>query len=155
LGAALSAQPTAPRVVIDSNAVLDWLVFGEADALDLAHAAAGGQLLWLATQRMREELTAVLARPLPERWETARKHALTIDAMAAAVACEAPHLGGGMLVCRDAADQMFIDLALAHAPSWLITRDRALLALRRRALVRGVTVCTPAQWRAQQALAPR
>jgi len=41
---------------------------------------------------------------------------------------------------------MFIDLAVASAPSWLVTRDRALLALRRRAAARGVVVATPEQW---------
>jgi predicted nucleic acid-binding protein len=151
----LSAATATQRAVIDTNAVLDWLVFGDVDAVEVARAAAGGHLLWLATSRMRAELAAVLARPLPERWEGARKHALTIDAMAGAFACDEPPSSPGRLLCRDATDQMFIDLALAHAPAWLITRDRALLALRRRASLRSVTVCTPAQWRVQQALAPR
>jgi uncharacterized protein len=139
----------ATRAVIDTNAVLDWLVFGELAAVELARAISLGQVHWLVTPRMREELLAVLGRPLSDRWEGARKHALTTDATAIAIGCDAP-MPDRTLVCRDPDDQMFVDLALAQAPAWLITRDRALLALRRRAAGHGVIVCTPTQWQAQR-----
>jgi len=141
--------------VIDTNVVLGWLVFGDADALDLSEAIVQRRIAWLATRRMADELRAVLSRSLPERWEEARKLALTIDPTTTAVACDEPSpTGNGRLVCSDTSDQIFIDLALAHAPSLLITRDRALLALRRRAAGRGVWVCTPVQWRQQHAGSP-
>lgn len=143
------------RAVIDTNVVLDWLVFGDDDAVALGAAIAQHHLVWLATPRMQGELRVVLSRPLAERWEHARKHALTIDATSMATACDDREpAGAGRLVCRDAGDQMFIDLALAHSPSWLITHDRALLALRRRAAARAVLVCTPAQWRQHAGLPP-
>lgn len=141
-----SSRPT--RAVIDTNALLDWLVFGDVDAVAMGAAVACGDLTWLATPRMRAELHAVLLRPLPECWETSRKHALTIDLSAVIAGCAEPvQSAAAGLACRDTSDQMFVDLALAHSPSWLITRDRALLTLRRRAALREVRVCTPAQWR--------
>jgi uncharacterized protein len=150
-------KPAAPNcAVIDTNAVLDGLVFGDADATALMQAVRRGRLVWLTTPRMRAELSAVLMRPLSERWENARKLALTIDTTAIATPCdEPPAAGTGIILnCSDPSDQMFIDLALAHGPSLLITRDRALLALRRRAAARGVVVCTAAEWRQRQAEVP-
>jgi putative PIN family toxin of toxin-antitoxin system len=146
---------TAPalRVVIDTNAALDWLVFAEPAALALADAVTARRCTWCATPPMLEELRAVLRRPLDERWEAARKRALTIDLdrLATLSPLRAPASLADRMICRDAADQMFIDLALACAPSWLLTRDRALLALRRRAASRGVAVATVQQWLRQTA----
>jgi predicted nucleic acid-binding protein len=61
-----------------------------------------------------------------------------------------PALPCATLVCRDPTDQMFIDLALTCRPSWLVTRDRALLSLRRRAAPQGVAIGTAQQWQLQQ-----
>ena len=89
----------------------------------------------------------MVAHPLATRWEDARQRALTVDVSARCRLCDdvAPS-DAQRLVCRDPTDQIFIDLALAHGPALLLTRDRALLALRRRAAARGVTVVTPSLW---------
>jgi predicted nucleic acid-binding protein len=142
-----------PRVVIDTNAVLDWLVFAEPAALALGDAIDSRRCVWCATPAMLAELRAVLNRPLAERWEPARKLALTFDLdrwLVPQPAADAP-LARQRLICRDATDQMFIDLALGCAPTWLVTRDRALLALRRRAALQGVIVATPEQWQQRHA----
>jgi predicted nucleic acid-binding protein len=52
------------------------------------------------------------------------------------------------LHCRDPDDQMFLDLALAAGARWLVSRDRALLHLRRRAQSHGLAIVTPEQWQA-------
>jgi uncharacterized protein len=145
-------RSAVPRVIIDTNAALDWLVFAQPAALALADAVAQHGWAWCATPDMLAELRAVLSRPLPERWEQARKLALTrdVDRLVCWMPLADPMPAASRLVCRDAADQMFIDLALACAPSWLVTRDRALLALRRQAMARGVMVATPEQWLRQQ-----
>jgi uncharacterized protein len=141
-------RSAVPRVIIDTNAVLDWLVFAQPAALALADAVEQGGWAWCATPAMLTELRAVLTRPLPERWEEARKLALTkeVDHLVCWMPLTDPILPTSRLICLDASDQMFIDLALACAPSWLVTRDRALLALRRRAMARGVVIATPEQW---------
>jgi predicted nucleic acid-binding protein len=48
--------------------------------------------------------------------------------------------------CTDPDDQAFIDLALAVKARWLVSRDRALLRLRRRAEKQGLVVLTPERW---------
>ena len=50
------------------------------------------------------------------------------------------------LRCADPDDQPFIDLALAAGANWLLTRDKALLALARPSLARGLVVTTPRRW---------
>lgn len=50
------------------------------------------------------------------------------------------------LRCSDADDQIFVDLALAQGARWLITHDRALLKLARRAGGRGLAIVTPTCW---------
>lgn len=135
--------------MIDTNALLDWLVFQDRTALAFGAAISDGRLAWLATPSLLDELRLVLARPLAERWEPARKRALTVGLAPLLTMCVSPAPAHPALACRDASDQMFIDLALANAPCWLITRDRALLALQRRAAASGVSVGTPAQWQQQ------
>ena len=137
------------RLVIDTNAVLGWLVFRDPWSVALEDALHNDSACWLVCPAILNELDHVLARPLPARWEPARKHALTLNPGLAARHCSdpAPTRKAG-LTCRDAADQKFIDLALAEAADWLITRDRDLLHLRRRAASAGLAIGTPAQWMA-------
>lgn len=136
---------TLPAIVLDTNVVLDWLVFDDAAAAPLAAALAGGQLRWLATVAMMDELRVVVGRPAPERWRDRLAPALA-RAHAACSVVDVPR-PAHPLVCSDRSDQKFIDLALAAPCRWLLTRDRALLKLARRARVRGTEVCTPADWR--------
>jgi putative PIN family toxin of toxin-antitoxin system len=143
--AALGGQ--AVRVVLDTNVVLDWLVFGDASAAAVGAAITAGSLAWLTTPRMLTELHAVLSRPLATRWDHARELALTIDLSHLTLVCAEPAPAGHSLICRDASDQVFIDLAREHGPAVLLTRDRELLALRRRATAFGVAIATAAAWR--------
>jgi len=53
------------------------------------------------------------------------------------------------LICRDPDDQMFIDLAVEAKARWLISRDRAVLALAKRARAFGVEILTPEAWTRQ------
>lgn len=142
----MSPEGTIQRVVIDTNVLLDWCVFRQPAALALVGAVQARQWSWLVTPAMVEELRCVLTRPLTERWQTAQKLALTINIEAVASTCTPPSASAVKLVCRDPSDQMFIDLALARSPCWLVTRDRALLALRRRAAPHGVAIATPEFW---------
>lgn len=145
---------TTDVAVLDTQVVLDWLVFADAAAAPLAAAVQCGALRWIATDVMHAELMHVLgrgrlrsARPIDAdamsrrflRWSERR------DAAPAALPA---------LRCRDADDQMFIDLAVAASARWLFTRDRALLDLRRPARAHGVTVLRPIDWPASIATAP-
>ena len=138
----------AHSAVLDTNTVLDMFLFEDAGAAALAKAVSTGQVRWIGTARMREELAGVLQRPRMGRWappERAAAVMAVVDRCMAVVpappASDAPR-------CRDAADQVFIDLAWASEAEWLLTRDKALLALARSARSRGVKICTPVHWAA-------
>jgi predicted nucleic acid-binding protein len=135
-----------PAVVLDTNVVLDWLVFRNPRCEPLVQAIESRQLRWLVTESMRNELAHVLGRGVVDAWapdadhlweswrtlsETVIQPALTGDAL--------------RLRCTDSDDQKFVDLALSSA-QWLISRDRAVLKLGRRAQRLGVRVSTPENW---------
>jgi len=136
--------------VLDTNVVLDWLVFRNARTNALAAAVEAGTLRWLATMPMREELGHMLAHASLARWEPDAGSALaTLDRLASM----RPPATASRLHCSDRDDQIFIDLALAERADWLITHDRRLLKLARRARLLGVQVLTPLAW-CQQRSAP-
>ena len=110
--AAGSGKPV--RVVLDTNIVLDWLVFADPSATTVGTAISPAALTWLTTPRMHAELRAVLSRPLATRWDPARELALTIDLCALGPHLRRTHAGrGDALTCRDASDQSLHRPALA------------------------------------------
>jgi uncharacterized protein len=135
-------------VVLDTNAVLDWLVFANAEMRPLADAIEGGGVRWLATPRMRGELERVLAYTALQQWNPDCERTLTAFDRHATICAEPTGSGFCPLICTDPDDQVFIDLAITHRATWLVTRDRALLKLRRRAAHSGVQIVTPPLWRA-------
>lgn len=134
-----------PVVVLDTNVVLDWLVFDDPRVRPIGVAVEAGALRWLRSEAMALELERVLDYPAVARHATDKPALLARAArLAAPVAPAAP--APLTLRCADPDDQCFIDLALAHPGCRLVSRDKAVLALRRRAFTRGVHVLTPAQW---------
>lgn len=138
-----------PAVVLDSNVVFDWLVFGQPGVQPVVTALTSGRLRWLATPAMLDELAHVLGRGVLARWQPDAAVLLaTCARWAQPCAVPAPQGEAGRLRCRDADDQKFIDLALAERASWLLSRDRAVLALARRARRLGLGILTPEAWAA-------
>ena len=135
--------PETPAAVLDTNVVLDWLVFRDARTAPLADALLARRLRWLATGWMRDELAHMLAHGSLARWQPNKEQALTVFDSLAQLLPPAPRC---RLHCTDADDQVFIDLAVAQGAQWLLTHDRALLKLARRARQHGVQVATPAVW---------
>ncbi|MBQ9579442.1 MAG: PIN domain-containing protein, partial [Ottowia sp.] len=99
-------------VVIDTNWVLDAWVFADARATALQLAVEAGRVRWLATAAMRDELARVLDYPavalrLARRGMSAAEALALFDALAQVL----PAAPRAPVVCRDADDQPFIDLA--------------------------------------------
>ena len=140
----------SPSAVLDTNVVLDWLVFRDASTAPLVEAIVGGRLRWLSCPRMRDELRRTLSYSALARWQPDSEHVLT-NFRRWSVVCPTPAPLAANPACTDADDQVFIDLALAEGAQWLLTHDRALLKLARRLLARGVLVVTPASWLAMEA----
>ncbi len=140
------AAHTPPQVVLDTNVVLDWLVFRNPSCAPIAQAIETGCVRWVVTDAMRGELAHVLGRGVVSAWSP-DEDALWSHWHRLAVTVETPsaHQTSPRLRCTDADDQKFIDLALTHA-QWLVSRDRAVLKLARRAAPLGLRVLTPSRW---------
>ena len=132
-------EPAHP-VVVDTNVALDLLIFSDPRTAPLRTLLAQGRLDWIATQVMRDELERVLAYPhIVSRMDFYRVDAAQVlaafDAQARLVDI-APRVA---YVCKDADDQKFIDLAVAHR-AILVSKDKAVLCMRKRLLALDVQV---------------
>lgn len=135
-------RPNA-SAVLDTNVVLDWLVFRNPGMVDLAAAIEANELRWLVSLPMRTELSHMLTHTSLARWSPDAGAGLaTLDRLA--TICQPA--ARSRLHCSDRDDQIFIDLALAQGAEWLVTHDRALLKLARRARPLGLNVLTPMSW---------
>jgi putative PIN family toxin of toxin-antitoxin system len=120
------------QLVLDTNVVLDLLVFGDPGARLVAEGLQQGALRWLATPAMREELARVLAYPkLAARVAFHGRDPAAVlqefDRQAALV--DVPDKAP--VTCGDPDDQKFIDLAVAHRCP-LVSKDREVLRMRKR-----------------------
>jgi hypothetical protein len=135
-------------VVIDTQSLLDWLVFRDpaCDAWDVLLSRLQWQ--WLFTSAMQAEFDFVAAQGFGPRWPVDLDTIATAWSRHGRQVDEPGPLGAGArLACSDPDDQKFIDLAVAARVDVLVTRDKALLKLGRRALERhGVRVCRPPEW---------
>lgn len=150
--AAAPAKPAPTLVVLDTNALLDWLVFAHPACADWQPRLAGDGLAWSATAAMRDEWQHVLGRGVGAAWQPAPQRLQAAwDTLARLHPAAAPPLT--VPRCSDPDDQKFIDLAVTAGARWLVTRDRALLKLRRRLARHGVEVATPEGWNSAWVLA--
>ncbi len=141
------SAPAPPRVVLDTNVVLDWLLFADPHCAALGEAIMMGRVQWLASPPMRAELEHVLMRGIAST--RAGDPAAVLDGWSRwSVSVEPwqrPSERG--LRCTDSDDQKFIDLALQCGASALLSRDRAVLKLARRAAARGLAIVAVHHWR--------
>jgi putative PIN family toxin of toxin-antitoxin system len=134
----------ACRVVLDTNTVLDLWAFQDPRVAGLRGRLEAGALDWVAEPALRQELETVLMRGVAARYG-ARPEAV-LQAWDRHVRLWSPAPMNHRLRCRDADDQKFIDLALATKAQWLLTSDRDLLTLARRAAVLGLRIASPHGW---------
>ncbi len=135
-------------VVLDTNAALDWLHFNDPGAQAFAQAIMARRMHWLACPAMRAEYAHVVQRDDIAALRGADAPALLAAWDGAAQMRPDPSISAGPgLSCTDVDDQVFIDLALEQRCRWLLTHDKALLGLARRARERGgLVICTPRQF---------
>ncbi len=120
-----------PLLVIDTNVVLDLLHFDDAAARPLRRALEAGRVRCAVTAATLGELRRVLAYPefclaaaqqaaLFARYQALSESTGTVEGCA-----DLPR-------CSDPDDQKFIELAAAVRAQGLVSKDRAVLKLRRR-----------------------
>jgi putative PIN family toxin of toxin-antitoxin system len=133
-----------PCVVLDTNIVLDLLIFKDPRCAALKQALDSKAFTWIATQVMRDELERVLTythlQPRMAFYQVTAEQVLTqfdsgADLKEVAARC--------MFVCTDIDDQKFIDLAAQHRAT-LVSKDKAVLRLRKRLATLGTVVLD--QW---------
>lgn len=137
----------ATALVLDTNVVLDWLVFrNPAVARPLEPALAAGRWRWHVTGAMLAEFELVLTYPEIARWHPDRDTLTAAWSRWAVVVPARPPALSLSLRCTDPDDQMFVDLAIQLGGATLLSRDRAVLKLARRARAHGVSILTPERW---------
>lgn len=136
------APETAPEVlVLDTNIALDLFVFQDPATDALRGALDAGDGRWLATDAMRDELRRVLDYPhIARRLQASARPAQAVLAAFDQRVTPVPAAPRAPYVCKDADDQKFIDLAVAHQAT-LASKDAAVLCMARRLARVGVRVC--------------
>lgn len=144
--AALPFQAHSPliEVVLDTNVVLDWLVFDDAAMRPVGRLIEAGAWRWVLSPSMCAEIADVVGRPALATRVGDQATLLRRIAGLGQIVAEPASMPSADLVCADPDDQAFIDLALARRVLLLLTRDNALLALASRAGRFGLRVLTPA-----------
>lgn len=127
-----SSVPPWPILILDTNIVLDVFVFNDAAAQPIRDRLVARSLDWIATTPMRIELERVLGYPqivprLAFYALSAGDVLAHFDAHARLVSVPAK----ASVTCRDADDQMFIDLAVAYR-STLLSKDKAVTSMAKR-----------------------
>lgn len=125
-------------IVLDTNIVLDLLVFADPATQSLKDAFAVSRVQWIATPAMREELARVLS--YPQIAPRLVHYQLSAGDVLAAFDRQAQLVGVAPkadMTCKDPDDQKFIDLAVAHQAQ-LLSKDHAVLQLKKRLLAQGV-----------------
>ena len=124
-------MPDMPALVLDTNVVLDLLLFEDPSTAALRADLDAGRCRWIATAAMREELARVLTYPHLAAWAVrhGRDTAQVLAEFDARTQC-VPEAPLTTLRCSDADDQKFIDLAVLHQAG-LWSKDHAVRRLRK------------------------
>jgi putative PIN family toxin of toxin-antitoxin system len=140
-------------LILDTNIVLDLFVFRDPQVEPVREAVTGGAMQWLANARMRDELERVLAyEHLVPRMAF---HSISSAQVLAQFDARTRIVDAALKCpfnCKDPDDQHFVDLAVAHR-AWLLSKDKAVLALRKRvqSLCGGPMIFQPAEFAAAMA----
>jgi putative PIN family toxin of toxin-antitoxin system len=136
----MSASPAA-TVVLDTNVLLDFWVFDDARAAPLRVILERGELRALRNGAQVDELSDVLGRP---DFGLTNERRCSILRLWDRLATPVERVFSAPLACTDPADQKFLDLAHTARADWLVTKDKALLKLARRARAVGLAIVEPA-----------
>jgi len=122
------------RLVLDTNVWLDWLVFADASIAPIKAAVASDRAEIYIDAACEEELERALGYDLGKRAVDIAACIAECRRVARRIDSAPPEAERAQLpACRDPDDQKFLEAALAARAGFLVTKDRALLALARRA----------------------
>ena len=129
----VSAMPKhqPPRVVLDTNIALDWLVFEDGGMPELMAAINQRRITLASNEACIDELARVLAYANFKLDVDAQQQALQRYREFAEIIPERASLLGIVPRCRDKDDQKFLELAAHAGAAALISKDHAVLGLKR------------------------
>ena len=139
----------ALKWVLDTNVVLDWLLFDDALLNPLRVAVGEGRLTIVTHPFAIGELRRVLG--YPDLGLDATRQKAVLQSYEAQTSCvdlpqiEYANLPKGFPRCRDPDDDLFLALAYHSRADALVSRDKAVLALRRRAEKFGFNILNAGQ----------
>jgi len=120
------------RLVLDTNVWLDWLVFADPGIKPLQTAVAAGVAEIVINDVCEAELVRVLGYPLQKWTLDAGRQTACIAACRTVVRKVETPCAITLPDCADPDDQKFLELAAGSKAHYLLSKDRALLALARR-----------------------
>jgi uncharacterized protein len=138
------------KLVLDTNVVIDWLVFDDAFLASFREQVRSGSIQVITHAPAVEELRRVLGYPIlklgAERQAAVFAQyvamasffdgggsATTADGLSAAAGGSLADLPLGFPRCRDSDDDPFVQLAWRAGADALVSRDKAVLKLARKA----------------------
>ena len=129
-----------PGLVLDTNVLLDLWVFDDPSVRALRATIEAGELRPLRSADCDAEFAEVIGRRQFGLDEATQRAAL-----ARWTACSEPiaDITPAPLACADPDDQKFLDAAFSAGADLLLTRDKALLKLARRAEAAGLRIRRP------------
>lgn len=138
---------SALKLVLDTNVVLDWLVFEDAGIDTLRRGIEERRISVITYELALEELRRVLGYP-QLKLDPAKQTAVFETYRATASIAQVPPgyspaqlmLPAGFPRCRDPDDDHFLALTHHAAADALVSKDKAVLKLRKRARKFGVTI---------------
>lgn len=139
-----------PRIVLDTNVWLDLLLFHDPGCAALKEALDDRAVLAVTRKDCREEWRRVLhypQLPIDEELRPALEEAFDRYAHERPDTALASEETAALPICADPDDQKFMELAQASGAPWLLSKDKALLVLHRRARERaGFAIMLPTDW---------
>jgi putative PIN family toxin of toxin-antitoxin system len=132
------------RAVLDTNVLLALWLFRDPVVEPLRAVIETGLLMPVRSRATDAEFAEVLGRP--ELFEVATDRQARLIQEWQAQASLVDVIEPAPWTCRDPLDQKFLDLAVSAGAGWLITRDRDLLKLARKARRQGLLILTPENW---------
>jgi len=143
-------------LILDTNVILDWLVFRNQSCSYFTQAVKANRVSIMTHGAACHELRRVLNYPVLKLDVTqqdevyAAYRSMCFEAMVpAGFTAKNLMLPEGFPNCRDPDDQLFLALAMHTKADALVTRDRAVLALRKKARKFGVAILDVEQLRAR------
>ena len=128
-----------PRLILDTNILLDLFFFQDPTTEPLRVQLSGQQVQLLASAALVREFSGVLKKEafcLNDEKQQEILHAWLGNALL----IQDQAIEAAPWTCRDSTDQMFLDLAYSCRPITLISKDKQVLKLGKRAARDGVRI---------------